>query len=61
MLPDVEAAVKPLHTRQAQDLTLEQSLEWLRLDGHGKALLHDPEPVGGILLKEQARELEASE
>jgi len=50
---------KPLHTRQARVLTLEQGLEWLRLNGPGKALLQDPEPVGGFVLTQRPRELEA--
>jgi putative SOS response-associated peptidase YedK len=50
---------KLLHSRQACVLTLEQGLEWLRLDGPEKALLEDPEPVGGFVLKERPRELEA--
>jgi putative SOS response-associated peptidase YedK len=52
---------KPLHHRQARVLTLEQGLEWLRLDGPGKALLEEPETEGGFVLTERPRELEAVE
>ena len=47
---------KPLHYRQARVLTLEQGLEWLNLDGPGKAMLDDPEPVGGFVLTQRPRE-----
>ncbi|THD54553.1 SOS response-associated peptidase family protein [Phenylobacterium sp.] len=50
---------KPLHHRQARVLTLAQGLEWLRLDGSGKALLEDPETEGGFVLSERPREAEA--
>ena len=50
---------KPLHTRQARVLTFEQGMDWLRLDGPGKALLHDPETPGGFTLTERPRALEA--
>jgi putative SOS response-associated peptidase YedK len=54
------AAEAALHHRQARVLTLEQGLEWLRLDGSGKALLEDPEPVGGFVMHERPRDLEAA-
>jgi putative SOS response-associated peptidase YedK len=52
---------KPLHHRQARVLTWEQGLEWLRLDGAGKAMLEEPETEGGFVLTERPRELEAAE
>jgi putative SOS response-associated peptidase YedK len=50
---------KPLHHRQARVLTLEQGLEWLRLDGRGRVLLDDPETPGGFVLRERPREVES--
>lgn len=47
---------KPLHHRQARVLTLAQGLEWLNLDGPGKAMLDDPEPLGGVVLAQRPRE-----
>jgi len=52
---------RPLHTRQARVLTLEEGLEWLRLDGPGKAMLEEPETAGGFTLSERPRELDAVE
>lgn len=51
---------KPLHHRQARVLTLEQGLEWLDLEGLGKALLDDPEPVGGLVMSQRPREAQES-
>ena len=48
---------KPLHHRQARLLTLAQAMTWLDLDGPGKALLSDPEPVGGFTLQVRPREV----
>ncbi len=42
---------RPLNSRQPRVLTLEQGMDWLRLDGPGKALLLDPEPVGGFVVR----------
>lgn len=49
---------KPLHARQAGVLTFDQGMEWLQLDGPGKAILSDPEPIGGFVLTPRPRELE---
>lgn len=47
---------KPLHTRQARVLTLEEGMEWLRLDGAGHKPLIDPPPAGTFTLTEKPRE-----
>ncbi|MFD3264019.1 SOS response-associated peptidase family protein [Phenylobacterium ferrooxidans] len=52
---------KPLHSRQTRVLTLQQGMDWLKLDGGGKALLEDPEPHGDFVLKPRPRELEATD
>lgn len=51
---------KPLHERQARVLTLAEGMEWLRLDGPGKALLEDPGPAGSLVFTERPRELDAA-
>lgn len=52
--PDVAA----IHDRQPPVLTLDQGLEWLRLDGPGRALLETPPAPGTYTLAERPRELE---
>jgi putative SOS response-associated peptidase YedK len=49
---------KPLHHRQARVLTFDQGMDWLRLDGPGKALLEDPETEGGFVITARPREME---
>lgn len=51
---------RPLHARQARLLTAEQGMEWLRLEGPGKALLSDPGPPGALDIRERPRELDAA-
>ena len=51
--PDVGA----VHNRQPAVLTFEQGLEWLRLDGPGKAALVTETPPGTYQVTERAREL----
>ncbi len=52
--------VSAIHTRQARLLTAEQGLEWLNLEGPGKALLEDPGPPGALILTPRPRELDAT-
>ena len=47
--------VAPIHDRQPPVLTLEQGLEWLRLDGPGKAPLKAPAPQGTFQVAERPR------
>jgi len=49
---------KPLHSRQARVLTFDEGMEWLRLDGPGKAMLDEPETEGGFVITERPREME---
>lgn len=51
--------VARIHTRQARVLTAEQGLEWLRLDGPGKAMLEDPGNAGALVLTPRPRELDS--
>lgn len=45
--PDIE----PIHDRTPPVLTLEQGMEWLRLDGPGKAPFYDLPPLGTYSVK----------
>lgn len=48
--------VAHIHDRQSPVLTAEQGLEWLRLDGPGKAMLEQFPPAGSYLVKISPRE-----
>lgn len=48
--------VAPIHDRQPAILTLEQGLQWLDLDGPGKAMLHDLPPAGAFTVVERPRD-----
>lgn len=50
--PDVE----PIHNRTPVILTLEQGLEWLDLNGSGKAAFTEPPPLGSYTVKVSPRE-----
>ncbi|QUD90583.1 SOS response-associated peptidase family protein [Phenylobacterium montanum] len=50
--------VGAVHDRQPAVLTLEQGLEWLRLDGPGKDMLVTETPAGIYQLTERAREMD---
>jgi putative SOS response-associated peptidase YedK len=50
--PDVAA----IHDRSPPVLTLDQGLEWLRLDGPGKAPLYDLVPAGSFRVRHSPRE-----
>ena len=52
------ADVGAVHDRQPALLTLEQGMEWLRLDGPGKAALVTETPAGTYRLTERPREAE---
>jgi putative SOS response-associated peptidase YedK len=53
--------VGAVHDRQPAVLTLAEGMEWLRLDGPGKALLVTETPAGTYALTERAREVEEVE
>lgn len=48
--------VAPVHNRQPPVLTLEEGMEWLRLDGPGKAMLELLRPPGTFTLTERPRD-----
>ena len=52
------ADVGAVHDRQPALLTVEQGLEWLRLDGPGKVALVTETPPGTYRLAERLREAE---
>lgn len=51
---------KPLHHRQARLLTLQQGLQWLDLNGPGKAPLMAPPPAGSVVITPRPREAQAA-
>lgn len=48
--------VAPIHDRTPPVLTLEQAMQWLRLDGPGKAPLATPPPAGAFTLTVRPRD-----
>ncbi|HEX4199759.1 MAG TPA: SOS response-associated peptidase family protein [Caulobacteraceae bacterium] len=52
--PDIAA----IHDREPAVLTFDEGLEWLRLDGPGKAALVTETPAGAYRLAERRRELD---
>jgi putative SOS response-associated peptidase YedK len=46
----------PIHDRQPPLMTLDQGLQWLRLDGPGKAPLHELPTAGEFTVQRRPRE-----